>query len=322
MHMHPAIAALRGNRASQQHAQAPLIEAAKTWRESDFVQTLANELAAYAEGADLAGCTALSTLLSDHKATLDWVREWSATMIAPLREQPLGEMPMRCHHSGEFSTIQLLTHGRARLSLYAFERHTERPMADIALWADRESSEVLLCGSARGTLHTIAAPEAGDASVETSHYEWRAGQTMALSPSQARQFLAIDETLLVLQVSRAAPQPRPTQERRVSDGHAVKSASGDKQASRDVMALAVLGALEYQPALDAMGDVASSSQRDPDLRWEAVRQALSLDPARGVAILSRLASDQDDPLHQPAQNLHAQLLAAHPQLANLPLENA
>lgn len=320
--MHLDIAALRGNRASQQHAQAPLIEAAKTWREDDFVRRLANELAAYAEGADLAECTALSALLSDHNVALDWVRGWSATMIAPLREQPLGEMPLRCHHSGEFSTIQLLAHGRARLSLYAFERHAERPAAEIALWADRESSELLLCGSARGTLHTITGQETGNASVETSHYEWRAGEKMVLTAEKARQFLAIDKTLLVLQVSRAAHHPRPTCERRVNDGHVIKSASGDKQASRDVMALAVLGALKHQPARDVMANLAPSSGRDPDLRWEAVRQTLSLDPARGVAILSRLASDCDDPLHRPAQSLHAHLLAAHPQLANLPLETA
>ncbi|MEM9502090.1 MAG: hypothetical protein AAF941_09615 [Pseudomonadota bacterium] len=322
MHLHPDIAALRGNRASQQHAQAPVIKASKDWRQSRASQALANSLEAYAGGEDLSGCELLETLLSDHAAALQWAREWIAALIVPLCEEPLGEVPLRSHHSNGFSTIQLLNHGRARLSLYVCDRHTERPMSDIALWADRESTELLLCGSARGTLHSIPEIRADGAEIQTSHYEWRAGERMVLVPEQARQFLAVDETLLVLQLSRSADRPRPTREYRLSDGAVVKSASGDKQASRNVMALAVLGAIEHRPALDVMEDLVNDRRCDSDVRWEAVRQALSLDSTRGLILLNSLEKRACDPLAEPARSLRAQLLAAYPQLANLPLENA
>jgi hypothetical protein len=95
----------------------------------------------------------------------------------------------------------------------------------------------------------------------------------------------------------------------------IKSASGDKTASRDMLALGVLGALAYSPSLDAMERTARDDDRAPDLRWEAVRQSLALDPARGFAMLNRLAERASDELREPAKRLRHQLLVAYPQLA-------
>jgi hypothetical protein len=82
----------------------------------------------------------------------------------------------------------------------------------------------------------------------------------------------------------------------------------------------VLGALESPPALDAMAQVALDQMREPDLRWEAVRQLLALDAAQGFALLGLLADHQHDPLSEPSRRLKHQLAAAYPQLVALAKE--
>jgi hypothetical protein len=54
------------------------------------------------------------------------------------------------------------------------------------------------------------------------------------------------------------------------------------------------------------------------LRWQAVRECLALDTARGFALLSRIAADPADDLSTSAGALRAQLVETYPQLESGP----
>jgi hypothetical protein len=66
-----------------------------------------------------------------------------------------------------------------------------------------------------------------------------------------------------------------------------------------------------------MAALACDLSRARDLRWEAQRQVLALDAARGLAVLAALADDPADALAAPAATLQQQLRAVRPDLAAL-----
>ncbi len=70
-------------------------------------------------------------------------------------------------------------------------------------------------------------------------------------------------------------------------------------------------------ALSTMEQLAHDITAQRDLRWEALRQMLALDAARGLALLAALAGDAGDPLSTPAAALERQLRANRPDLAAL-----
>ena len=83
------------------------------------------------------------------------------------------------------------------------------------------------------------------------------------------------------------------------------------------MALGVLGALQDHDALEMMEETALNSTEDLDVRWEAVRQALGLEPSKGLDLLQTLANGKAEPLAEPAKALSLQLLQAQPELREL-----
>ena len=70
------------------------------------------------------------------------------------------------------------------------------------------------------------------------------------------------------------------------DGRLITAISGCKQASQQMMALGVLGALAHRGGLSMMEQLAHDTTAQRDLRWEALRQVLALDAARGLALLA------------------------------------
>ena len=144
---------------------------------------------------------------------------------------------------------------------------------------------------------------------------WCAGDQIAMNPLSARLITNVEQSVLLLQLSRTAEHPTAAREFDSESGQFLRSASGDKLTSRKVMALSVLGALEHRDALPVLGDVARDAWLDDDLRWEAVRQTLALDSASGMRLLNDLAEQSPDALAQPAARLRSQLLGAYPQLA-------
>ena len=80
------------------------------------------------------------------------------------------------------------------------------------------------------------------------------------------------------------------------------------------MALGVLGALQDHDPMEMMEETALNSTEDLDVRWEAVRQALGLEPSKGLDLLQPLANGKAAPLAEPAKALSLQLLHAQPEL--------
>ena len=310
MHIHPAIAALRSERASQRSQQARMNTVADQWRTSKPVQAVQRDLAAYGAGDPLDRCPALAALVSDHAAGLAFAQKWIRLFAAELRQSPLGEVPFQHRHSGGYSTVQLLSVGAASLNLSAYERRATVVEPQTAVFADRQTVELVIGGEVRGICHQLIDQQR----VASETVVWRTGDRIETSSTHSRQFVEVATSFLVLQLSRSPERPGPTREYHLADSALLKSASGDKQASRDMLALGVLGALDHQPSLDAMAAVARDRTREPDLRWEAVRQSLALDPVKGIALLDLFATQYCDPLSVPAKNLAQQLRAAHPQL--------
>ena len=322
MNVHPAIRALRGDWPSQRRAQELLLRAIGEWRASATTRAVEADFQRYGAGASLDESRAISDLLDDHEAALAWVGKLFGLLMPILRQEHLGDLPVRFSCSEGFATIQLFAHGRATLNVVAHEprRLSGRPQS--LLLVDRESTELLLRGQAEGVFYRSIEKTAERREIWSDDREWQAGDRIELGSDDGRHLLEFDHTLLTLQLVRSAENPRPTCKYSLADGRLLQSASGDKQASRDLMALGVLGAMPVGGALEVMKRISLDQRRASDLRWEATRQALSVDAQEGIALLDQLAEHDREALAFPAARLKSQLSAAYPQLAEFDLEAA
>lgn len=323
MKVHPAIATLRGAPVSQRRPSltgqstapsenAAAIKAAReAWLARPVPLAVAEGLKRYGEGQCLAGCKALHTLLHDHRAANAFLGSLFERVLPVLRERPMAEAPFHFKVSQGLSTIRLMEGRGATLSLVAYEPLTSVDAPQTALFSDREVHELVLAGSALGVSHNWQ----GEGQLGSTQHRWSHGDTITLHPrSETRQILKVERTLLLLQLTREPVCPAPTRLVALQTGRTIRTASGDKSASQAVMALGVLGALKDHSALDVMERTALHPFEDHDVRWEAVRQTLALDAARGLELLRKLEARIDDPLANPARALMAQLLEAQPEL--------
>ena len=321
MIVHPSIAKLRGDRAAQHRSRSRMQAAVMQWQNSAIATALSDALQRYSGGADLKDCHALFQAMHDVSAARTFIDTWQKSFASALKDEPLAEMPFRNRVQGSIATIQLLCQDTATLSLCAVPRGETLSGQDTILFSGRETSELIVDGSATGTLHRLS--EASDtANLTNSGAAWQAGDTIQSTPTSGRSILHVEHSLLILQASRSPNCPQAAREFNVRDGRHSRSASGDEWVSRKFMALGVLGALRRNSAADEMGHVALDASLDRDLRWEAVRQLLALDTGTGMRLLGELRTKIQDPLCEPAANLASQLVTNHPQLAQFLKEAA
>ncbi len=337
MIVHPAIACLRGpqspqtglaeksgDRTSAQRNADTIRRVRDKWLMEPAVRAIAQELTSYARGTSLSDCPHLTALTSDLGAARALIDRLCAVMIATTRAAPLCEVPFRFKTSRGLSNMQLFDAGTAKLSLTSYEPlpgqaglRTGPPTT--ALFADCDAREIIVSGCARGTMHC----RRDTGHLHNTEHRWKAGDVIETTAQvSARQVRRVENTLLVLQLSREPAAPEPTVEISLEDGGIIRTATGDKSASQALMAIGVLGALGARSALDAMRDTALNRREDNDVRWEAVRQTLSLDAARGLSLLADLDQRADDALASPARSLMARLFAAQPALRTLTREHA
>lgn len=313
MHVHPAIARLRGEGAPQPQAQALAERALAAWRARPKVAGVIAALGDYGAGAGLADCRALAALLADQEAALELVTDLAERLIAAQRASPLAPLPLAHAAQASLARLRLAESGRAALRLAVFAPCASVQPASV-LFEDGEAHELVLAGSG-----------------EAARY-WQEGATLACSrlacapgtrisragPGDARQVLGVTRPLLVLQLTREAIAPVPAREVAWPSGALLKTISASKRASQQMMALAVLGALAHRPAAAAMADLACDRSAERDLRWESLRQLLALDARAGMALLAKLAAPGgEDALAAPAALLRHNLLAVQPELALL-----
>jgi hypothetical protein len=306
--VHPAIAMLRSNGASQHRTDAAL----SAWRARSDVSPVLEELAAYGAGTPLSGLSRLSELIGSEATARGFADRFLASLMVALRAEPLAQPRLGCSAAPGVDRVRLGESGRAALTLAVFGCRSRIAPRSV-LFEDCEAHEIVLSGQGQAICY-----HRGNGAIEHAALDCAPGtRIIRKGMGEARQIVAVSRPLLVLQLTREAPDPQASHEVALPDGGLIKTISASKRDSQRMMALGVLGAIQHRPALDGMERLALDCKEQCDLRWEALRQLLGLDAARGCGVLARVAERLDDALHEPAAKLHRQLLATCPELAAL-----
>jgi hypothetical protein len=313
MQIHPDVALLRGQGASQPACDAALA----AWRALPQVIAVRAALAQLEQGAWIDDLPALARLVRDHAAATAFVAAFVAIMIEALRAEPLAHLPLGSSAAPGMARLRLIEQGRACLTLTALAPRSHRVSPSV-LFEDAVVHEMVVAGTGEALAHRLAG-----AAVTTAALALGPGVDLARDgPATARQITAITRPLLLLQVSCEAAHPGPSREIAVETGRQITAISGCKQTSQQMMALGVIGALGHRAGITEMVGLARDGSRARDLRWEALRQVLALDAARGLGLLAALADAPADALAAPAAALQQQLRVARPDLAALMPEPA
>lgn len=304
----PAIARLRREGAPQPQVDAALA----AWRARPEVAAVLKDLSAYGAGAPLADGCELSRLLADHAAALRFAGGLIDLLMEALRAEPLAQLPLGFSAKPGLARIRLAQSSRASLSLAVFARSAGVRPASV-LFEDGEAHELVLAGAGEAASYRIGTDGLSHAAVACAPGT-RITRKVA---SEARQIVAVTQPLLVLQLAREAATPAPSREVALPGGRLLQTISACKRTSQQMMALGVLGALAHHPAMTVIEQLARDPAAQRDLRWEALRQVLGMDTARGYALLAQLAAPRGDALAEPAARLQRDLLAAYPELAAL-----
>lgn len=321
MQVHPALKRLRRDPAHQTSDYSVIRQAHKDWLSHYRIVPIVREFTRYARGEQFATLPTLSRIFgsggcasgSVDEAGKTLVEELNNHFISALRKRPLADLPLRHSASEGVVRLQLLRIGNAALSLCVYEPVVEPALPEVVRFADRESHEIVLAGVAKG----IIAERRAD--LHVSEQIWKAGDRIECLPCiRARQVVSVDQSLLVLQLTRQPENPLPSCDYRVTGGALVRQINGDRKASEQLMALSVIGALGHREGLGTICEFADNIANERDARWEAVRQALAMDARRGVHVLSAISRRNEDSLQRPAEDLRKRLMASHPELAREP----
>lgn len=324
----PALRALRGDAASQRHAHEAMAAAKAGW-EKRYEAPL-GELEAYGRGAPLEDCAQLAAVFDTTGQAAAMADGLMAAMLGAMREAPLGQVPLQHSYAQGACVLQLANSGRAALSLVTMEgdaRHP-RPPARSVCFTDNERHEIALKGLAKTRIVTLHGNPNGAAKLSFEPSDASAGTvTRLIGQRMSRIVDCVPTGHVALRLTRTAAAPAPTREYRIEDGTLLHQASGCRDASALAMMVETLGRMKHAPAAPALEALAcdrnprpdreSANTADPALRWQALRECLALDTARGFAALCVAARNPSDPLQPSAAELHRQLLASHPQLSAL-----
>lgn len=312
MRVDPIIAALRSDPAPQRHAQAAMDAARRAWTDHAAVCLPLADLAAFGDGAPLGDLPNLSAVMTDLATASAFASGLVDSFAAAMRAEPLGLVPFRHQTTDSHVVLELARAGRAALSLMAY-RPVAKPEPQSVCLTSGDRHEICLQGEAQ--VVTVAATALCDRGAElvcaplTIRQGWSAVFDNA---RQGKLVTAVTRSLVILRLQRDLLQPLPAREYRLADGAMIHESAADRSDSRRELALALLGSMARKDALPVIADAARCG---PDhVRWEAVRQALSLDSGAGFAILCDLARDSADPLAAAASALWTHLAQAYPLL--------
>lgn len=319
MRIDPSIAALRGGADRQRHAQARLERIKADWLAAPAMAAALQAFERYGDGAPLADCPALAALVSEPGAARAAVDALAGAMIDGLEESPLGHVPFRHQYADGLAVLQLARSGRATLSLMQYAPPEGAAVPDSVCFTDGERHEICLAGEARARHVSIAGKPSDEVRLDC--------RAMPIESGWRRSFAGRGETkivdrvrgrLVLLRLSRQAAEPLPSLEYRLADGVLLHRAAGDLRESRQELMIALLGRMGRHDAAPAIARLTRAGS--DSLRWQALRECLALDSARGFRALSRMARDASDPLHRPACTLRGDLLARYPRLAGIESE--
>ena len=312
MNVDPAVAALRSDKASQRLLRAKMDSAHNQWMSDRRTARILDDLKRYSEGTELAQLDVLTSVLNSLDHACAFVRSWQSAFTRILRQFPLSQVPFPHHYADGFVNIHIANIGGASLSLSVYEEKPLLSSPRSAVFANREIHEIVLFGSGRVRLFRLE--RNGDGTAITSREaEMRPGISFCTNGSDTpRQVTGVSGRLVVLKLSRLPEVAEPTREYSIETGQLLKQSSGNKRASQQEMAIAVLTAMDRKDAAPTLADM---TRAGPDhLRWEALRHALALDFAEGWNAFESMAGNANDPLSTPADQLRERLLSTYPEL--------
>ncbi len=319
MRLAPDISALRGDDTPQRDAQKALGHAWARWSEAPATTAIMADLERFADhGVALAQCPALAALMAGHGARA-WVDALIAALIDGLREAVLGHVPLRHFTNGVTSSLLLGRAGETTLALVATDGAGLAAMKppSSATFAPLESHELVLAGRARAD--SIRCDQSGAQTVTLRRENMELGAGTRISRDGATQvlhLLSVEGCLVVLRLQRRPRHGGVAHEVDLASGRLLHRAAGVMRESRHALMINLLGRMERKDAVPVLAAIAREDCA-ADLRWQALREGLGLDSARGFAALAQVTERVDDPLAAPAAALKAQLLAQYPALAEI-----
>lgn len=311
MRVHPAIAALRSDRAPQREAQAAMQQALDAWREEAGMSAALAEFRRFGEGATLEACPTLEAIFTaQHQAeavTASLVSHFCRAIAA----NPLGHPPFRNGYDGRAATLLLAKAGRAQLLLQS--REPGRFEFTTATYSDALRYDAVLAGKARARIVRIHGP-GNPVSFAAEPITLEGGVRLAFDcNTETLQTDAVERRVVTLRLLQAPERPQPSREYCLDSGRLLHMSAGTLAASRREMMAALLGRMERPEAAPVLARMATHEYEE-SLRWQALRECLALDTAQGFATLSAIARDSADPLSDPASALRARLVEQYPQL--------
>ena len=230
MRVHPAIAALRSDRAPQRQAQTAMKAALDTWREEAGMADALAEFTAFGDGAALEQCPALDALFTGQGRAEEFAGSLVAQLAAAIAANPLGHPPFRNGYDGCAATMLLAKSGRAQLILQS--REPGRFDADCASFTDCLRYDATLAGRATATILRIHGPRE---QVQFSAEDIGLQQGVRLAfDCNAETLLVthVERRLVTLRLLQQPAQPQPTRDYSRETGKLLHLSAGALATSR------------------------------------------------------------------------------------------
>jgi hypothetical protein len=314
MRVHPAIAALRSNRAPQRQAQAAVKQACDAWCGEPSVAQALEEFQLFGSGASLEACPTLDQIFTGQGRAEAMAQSLVRNLCAAMARLPFAHPPFRHGFDGRASTLLLAKSGRAQLLLQA--REPGQFDFPCATFSDALRYDATLAGEAQARILRIHGAR------DLVRF---AEEEVALRPGVRLGFDCTSETVLAHEVSKrlvtlrllqASESPQPGREYCLQTGKLLHQSAGSLATSRREMMVALLGRMERAEAAPVMAGMVRT-ESDESLRWQCLRECLALDSEAGFATLSAIAASEIDPLADPARALRTQLIEDHPQFLQM-----
>ncbi|MCJ2178563.1 hypothetical protein [Novosphingobium album (ex Hu et al. 2023)] len=317
------LARCRQDASEWEHGQAELARRLAGWRASPAVAPVLSAMNRFGGGDTLETCGPLAELFSGESGVaMDFVRSFAAAGLAGLRDHPLGQLPLLHGTRTAAPALVLASAGRASLALAAYDGSVldTLPPPKTAKFVPRETWVHVLEGSGIADLVLLRDEEtqegrrvlhSGSIDLQPGTVTYRYGRRQALQVRSARG------SLVLLRLQRRFPDREPVREYSLPDGALVHQTAARAEDTMLELAVSLLGRMGRRDAVTPLVRLASGVT-DPDagqsLRWQALREALAMDPAAGLDLLAMLATSPGDALARPAAALRASLLEARPEL--------
>lgn len=322
MPMQGALPSARQNEENWQRGQAALAERLAAWRALPEVAPVLEAMKPFGEGAALDLCPPLADLFTaDGGHAHRFAERFVAAGLDCLRDNPLGQIPLSHGRRDAAPVLLLADSARASLALAAYEGAAldALPAPKTARFAPQETWIYVLAGTGTADLVLRRDGQGAREVLQTGSVDLQPGTAFyRYGPREAFQMRSVRGSLVLLRLQRQFADPEPAREYSLPDGALVHQSAAHPHDTRLELATALLARMGRKDAVGPMAAIAlaqSDKGASQSLRWQALREVLTLDTAAGLDLLARLSSDPDDPLAHPVASLHASLLESWPDLA-------